>query len=366
MAGIAKIAVAGNATIDAIILGEARIIGEDAVQVVSDGKSEVFQIEDPPVRPGFKHRVNQNIAQKVAALWHRMQPGGGGYNSIIAMQNLPGIDAELALTYIDVSIPHHLIQRGLDAHNIAAQFFLERDVPYNAIVEIGGDRSIFKGPSLGRVAPDEEQARRIERIICGNDALLITGVKDVGYYETYIKNAAQRNIPIYAVVSTSADKDFVFTHVLPNVRCIFSWDEVPFLYGINKQLDEKEKTELAFDAISMIRHKIMSNIPVYITLGKNGALCASKSAVRHVFLQPEYAEKINEVVSSRRTKVNGAGDVFAGALVAYDTAGSQKVPLNTLIILSSTAAIRHIGYNGSLPQDAFKVIEYPIKPSTPF
>lgn len=368
---MSKITVAGNATIDAIILGEGEIIRENTVRVTSFGRSEMFRVEDPPIRRGYKHRVNQNVAQKVEGLMHLMQPGGGGYNCATAMCNIPDVGAELELTYIDVSIPHHLINKGLDEYNINQQFFLQRDVPYHAVVGVDGDRIIFKGPGLGRVDPDEKQIKKIERIVSESDSLLIVGVKDPHYYGQYIKSAKQNNVPVYAVVSTSMEKDFVLKNILPNVRCILNWDEIPFLYDITEELDDQSKMELTLDTMRQIRFGINPTMPIVVTAGEKGALYASKNFIAHIYLNEEYAEKVNRATSLKArknieeegVKVSGRGDVFAGTFVGYDTIKNRKIRLDDLMILSSIAAIRHMGYDGDLPRSAFDFVKRQLKPS---
>src|SRR3989338_1386777 len=181
-----KIVVAGNATIDAIVSGNTEKIGNDTIAVTSDGTKVSFRIEDPPIRNAYKHRVNQNISQIVEPLWHRMQPGGGGYNSVTAMRHLSGIGNELELHYIDVSIPHHLIAKGLGRNGIIYHFFFERDVPVNAIIGVDGDRVVVKGYQLSRVEPDENKNQRTKEIIDGSDSILLNSVKDKGYMECYL------------------------------------------------------------------------------------------------------------------------------------------------------------------------------------
>jgi sugar/nucleoside kinase (ribokinase family) len=355
-----KIVIAGNATIDAIVHGKAKKISRDMIEVSSEDVRERFRIEDPPIKSGYKHRVNQNIVQKVEALWHRMQPGGGGYNSGTAIRNLPDIGSELELHYVDVSIPHHLIEKGLRKSEITSHFFFERDVPVNAIISFDGDRVIFKGYQLGRVEPDESKIRDIRRIIKDSDSLLVSGVKDTLYLESYIATAKQYNVPVYAVVGTSLDKEFLIKTVLPNSNNILNYDEIPWIHGITEEMDEKSRMELALDTIRQIRSDINHLMPIYATLGKNGAYCASKDLIWHVHLTQEYAEKVAQSIASQPRRVNGAGDNFAGALVAYDTWENHKLSLKDILVKASTVAIRHIGYTDSLPQGAFIATELPM------
>ncbi len=356
-----KITVAGNATIDALIEGEVVTALYDTITVESDGVKETFRVEDPPVEQGRKHRINQNIVEKVLSLWHRMLPGGGGYNSVTGMRQLEDIGSELELSYLDVSIPHHLVQKELRRAGIDPHFFWQRDIPFNAIIGWKGDKFVLKGPALGRVEPDEEHIAEAREVISGSDSLLINSVKDPRYLEKYVEIAGEMGVPAYVVITTSQEPEFVSKHLLPNAICILNYDEIPFLHGKSEPMDEKSRMELALDTVRQIRSEHDTAKPIFVTLGKNGAYCASKNTLRYVYLNPEYAEKVVECIASQHRRVNGAGDSFAGALVAYDTAHGHKLCLNELLILASTASIRHIGYKGELPSDAFNVVEEPIK-----
>ncbi|MFH1642254.1 MAG: hypothetical protein ABIC04_05115, partial [Nanoarchaeota archaeon] len=136
-----------------------------------------------------------------------------------------------------------------------------------------------------------------------------------------------------------------------------------FLQGINYEMDRKSKMELTLDTIRQIRLENNHSMPIFSTCGENGAYGVSKESIWYVHLTQKYAERVNESVASQTRRVNGAGDNFMGALVAYDTLYDRKLRLDNLLILASTAAIRHIGYKGELPLDAFHVVKEPIKSS---
>ncbi len=357
-----KIVVAGNATLDVFISEKPQI--EDGNVNFESRKGELveFIINNPPTTlKGKKVRVEQNLAQDVRPLTHRYEPGGGGYNSIISMRQIMGIGEQLDLMYIDVSIPDSLVMNKLRNLNIDSRFLFQREIPVNLVIGYREDKLILKGPQLGRVSPTEIHLQALEKAIIQSDSFLANSIKDPLYMEQYLKLAEQHNIPFYVVITASLERDFVFKRVLPKVSPLLNYDDLPELLGEGSNLEVRERMELARDAMLKIRkERINPDKPVIITLGENGAYVAKKSAFYHIKARGDYSRRISKSINNVPEGVSGAGDYFAGALVAHDTAAKQKEDLVMLVIKASKAAIRHIGYKGRLPHSAFEVIEYKI------
>jgi len=355
-----NIVVVGNATLDAYVQGEVTV-SKKSVSISSGDTVEKFFVEDPPIRAGHKHRVNQNIEQKIRPLLHYYRPGGGGYNSVTAISNLPNIKKELELFYMDVSNVDQLIANGLKQHNINSHFFFQRDIPVNAIIGYRKDKIILKGPQLGRVEPDEDDIKVIYSAISKSDALLINSIKDTKYLEQYLKISKAHNIIPYLVITTSLEWKFAYDKIMPHVKGILNYDELPGLLECNDLTDEQTKMEIALETLRKIRKDGKNkDKPLYVTLGRNGAYCAKKNSIIHVKLNPDYTNKVSKAISKHRGNTTGAGDVFAGAITAYDATSKQNMPLHKLVIKASEAAIRHIGYKGKLPRNAFLIEKYPI------
>lgn len=322
----------------------------------------MFKVEDPPIRQGHKHRVNQNISEKVSHLWHCYKPGGGGYNSVMAMRNLPDIKEELELTYFDVSTPVSLIVKKLREKSIDSRFFYQREVPVNAIIGWREDKIVLKGPQLGRVEPDEKDAIEIIGAIQKSDVFLANSIKDPKYFEIYLDTSRKFNVPVYSVITTSLEPDFVFEKVFtdPNTAIILNYDEIPYLFSEStEKMSEEEKINFAFDALKRkIKSKINLNKPTYITLGKNGVYYSKNESITHIRLKPEYSEKVRDSIIKEGGNFNGAGDVFSAAVVAYDLATNAEAEETAL--KASIAAIRHIGYKGELSSDSFECTKYSI------
>lgn len=362
-----KIVVGGNATLDVFVLENARssiTIEDKKVRIVAEnGEIVEFRVEDPPIKAGRKHRVNQNIAEAVKPLWHRFEPGGGGYNSVVAMRKLPWIGSDLALTYIDVSIPAPLIVEGLKGCDIDSHFFYQRGIPINLIIGCREDKIILKGPQLGRVEPVEKNIREAEKCMYKSNALLINSWKDPRYVEEYIKITQKYGVPVYCTITSSMDKEFTLEYILPRVRAILNYDEMPELFGGNSDLDEKSRLEFALETLIKIRKdSINTDKPLFVTLGRHGAYCARKSIIDHVQLKPEYRERVAKNLNTSNG-TRGAGDVFSAAVVGYDTAAKQRMDLVKLLKKANSVAIRHIGYTDFLPEEVFDHKQIPIKKS---
>jgi|TARA_Y100000310_G_scaffold343750_1_gene452836 sugar/nucleoside kinase (ribokinase family) len=348
-----KIVVVGNATLDVLVRGTISI-EEDSIIIAADGIVQTFHVEDPPIRAGHKHRVNENIAQKVRSLWHRIEPGGGGFNSATSIKKIPSIGADLDLIYMDVSTPDPLIVESLRAHYIQSHFFYQRDVPVNAVIGWRDDKIVLKGPQLGRVQPDQRLILEAADLISGSNAILVNSIKDPKYFDEYFRISQEQGIPMYMVVTSSLDKDFIFERVLPKTIPILNYDELPNLLGARGDMDEESKMQFALETLRQIRKDgINRDKPIYVTLGKNGAYCAKKDSIIYVGLDPEYSERVSRAIVSRTASINGAGDSFAAGITAYDTISARRIDLNDLVREASTVAIRGIGYKGPLPANAF-------------
>lgn len=356
---------AGNATLDAFV-HELPNISKDSVKF-NDRLGQIIEFKfTKPVSnlSGKKVRVEQNLGSEVRTLTHHYEPGGGGYNSVVAMRNLETIGKLLTLSYLDVSNPDRLVVRPLRSQDITPRFFYERDIPVNLVIGQRRDKLILKGPTLGRVSPSAETVRDIEDLVHNADSMLINSLKDPAYFEEYVRICRGR-IPLYAVVTSSLDSEFTYRRVIPNVRPILNYDESPSVLYTDTEFDEETRLELTREDMRRIRiDKINEYMPLFATLGRHGMYCATKSTIHHVKLIDEYAEKVNEASSKNTQGMRGAGDVAAGALVVYDTISKQKHDIPELLRLANSAAIKHIGYTGSLHKEAFEYIVHDLKPAS--
>ncbi len=277
------------------------------------------------------------------------------------MRKLKPNHKDYRFAYLDVSYSHPLIVETLREMHVREYFFNHRDVPVNAVIGGRENKIGLKGPMLGRVEPNNREMEGAAHLIGSSNALLINSVKDQKYVEHYIKIAKSKGIPIYAVITSALDPDFIFKVVIPNTKPLFNYDEMPNLYGVPIMENDREKMEFAIEKIKEMRmNEINKQDPLIVTLGSHGAYYTKKESIGHVMLTPPYSTKVNKSVRKNNGHTSGAGDIFAGAYTLLDALTSCRADLDWLMIKASVASIRHIGYKGKLPGAAFSIEKYQI------
>jgi sugar/nucleoside kinase (ribokinase family) len=362
--GQTKITVYGNATLDAHVVGPHKIIGEDRV-IISDGLHEMtLQVDNPPIFEDRKTRVNQRLDQVVGQLLHRYQPGGGGLNSVLKLRemhksgNAPQ-GAGLDLVYIDVSDPHRYAIRRLRKEKIGSNFLYEREIPVNVVLGVGSDRLVLKGPSLGRLEPDDDVSWEIAEHIKNSNAVLVNSAKDPKYAEIFIKYGKQYNVPMFFAATDSLEWEFVYEHILPGSTIILNYDDLAELHGLGYNAGIEGRTERMVHSLATLgqirEERLSPDKKAYVTLGSNGVYCSDKHGISHVLLDESYAEKVDKDIRKNNETTNGAGDSFSAGVVFFETFFPEMSAVDIAMEASKTA-IRHIGYKGPLPRDAFKII----------
>ena len=91
-------------------------------------------------------------------------------------------------------------------------------------------------------------------------------------------------------------------------------------------------------------------------MGENGAYVSGREGIAHVALRGDYAWMVRDAVSKYRETTNAAGDYFFAAVAFHESFG-KGMPALDIAIKASEVAIRHIGYWGPLPREAFNVRE---------
>lgn len=364
------LAVAGNGTLDIIIEGIVSVDGPN-IEVKSYSGVAEFVVMDPPVERGQKHTVNENIGDIVirSNLWHRYVPGGGGFNTLRALRDIQ--EEGIQLAYLDVSNPTSSTMESLrklqvyDSHH-----FWRREIPTNAILGYGGDRIVLRSPQMVIYSPREIDWKGAEHYIEDKDALLINSVKDPDYVELYIDIAREHGIPLFFSITTSLKWDFVRRRVLPFGTVLLNYDDLAKTHQLRSKIDEQiisrgleyaaqiersMKMDLALETLQGVR-KLNPDKNAYATMGENGAYVSSKEGIAHVVLREDYAWAVRDAIRKYRETTNAAGDYFFAA-VAYHEVFSGGMSALDIAIKASENAIRHIGYWGPLPREAFNVRE---------
>lgn len=357
---VIRLTVMGKATIDATINGDVQI-QDDRITITSKDVAAKFEIMDPPVRHGYKHTVNQDqlgLAETIGGLEHVLRPAGGGYNSITSLRNISELGAGLELFYLDMSNPSLLIAQGLAGHNIEYYFFNSCYVPTNVIIGGGKDKIILKGSELNRsqVVLTADYKQKIFDSINSSDGVLINGARDRSFAEEILRSSQKRNTPIYFAITKSLEPDFVFYQMLPNCVGLLNYEDIITLFGGNPlKHDVHDNMETALSLMEKIRtDRISPNKNMYVTLGEHGVYCSDgPKSISHVRLNEEYKEKINEKALENPRSTTGAGDVFAAAVLYHEITAKGRRDIIGIAKEASCAAVRHIGYNGKIPDEAF-------------
>lgn len=364
------LAVAGNGTLDVLIEGMVSVKGPNITIWSENAGIAEFVVEDPPVERGQKHTVNENIGDILigSGLWHRYAPGGGGFNTLTALRDLQENEG-LWLAYLDVSKPTSSTMEALrrlgmyDSHH-----FWRRDMPTNVIVGFEGDRIVLKSPQRRKYSPLDMDGERAEHYIKTKDGLLINSVKDPGYVELYIRIAKEYDIPVFFSVTTSLDWVFVRDKVLPSGTVVLNYDDLVKTHGLQSGIDEQIKSrgdctfraereikmDLALEVLKEVR-ALNPDKNAYVTMGENGVYVSSQDGIYHLALREDYAKLVKDVVRRHRETTNAAGDYFFAAIALHEVF-SEGMPAVDIAIKASEVAIRHIGYWGPLPREAFNVL----------
>lgn len=373
--GKPRIIVFGNGTLDIYVVAEVQIgvsrdvndnvIAENAkVSIKSDWGSAEFIVEDPPIVPGNKHRVNEDLETIVmgSGLLHRYAPGGGGINTITALKQLQDghelLSIDLDLTYLDVSNPDWRVVEGLRRAEITkTYYFWRREMPTNLVLKLEDDRIVLKGPQLRRYSPRPSDAERIEQYVAGSDALFINGAKDQGYVELFIQIAQQFKVPVVTEITPSLPWSFAYEKVLPSGMVVLNYEDLAEMKGLKSQIDTQATSrkearrayiDLALETLEDFR-RLNPDKDAFITLGPHGVAFSNSEGIFQVELNPEYAAR----VAAANNGNPGAGDYFF-ANAAFSKTFLGRSSLETAIYASKTA-INHIGFWGSMPREAFRV-----------
>ena len=360
-----KIVVAGNATLDAHLEGIVRIEQPNRVVVTSVDNSyyfkRVFEIEDGPITPGYKHRVKIDITayprgleDYIRGLKNQLMPGGGDINTSTSLMNRADFDSDISIIFLDMSQRETLLVTHLNQLGIQHHFFNYRPVPVNAIIGGRDDKLILKGPMLPREKLRDEDKGVIDRLVEDVQGVVINSAKDESFVDALISSAERRDIPLYFMVTPSLDKDFVFTRVLPAGITITSHEDLAKLHGHDPLSYNKDQLfDMAVQYARQFRKDGFDRYGTFVTLGSNGVLYFDgKTYLSHTRLKEDQAELVFNSASSRFGSTNGAGDTFAGA-VAMNYLETKGFSIDEIAKRASKAAIRHIGYEGPIQSSSF-------------
>ncbi len=358
------IIVAGNATLDAHLEGTVQLVQPNLV-IVSSGDSSyhfkrAFKVEDGPITPGYKHRVELDINDYprgledfMRGLKYQLRPGGGNINTATSISNRADLKSDLSLVLLDVSAGESLLTEHLDRLGIQHKFLGYRPPPVNVVIGGRDDKIILKGPMLERVDISDRDKSTIDQMVENSQGVIINSAKDESFVEALMSSAQSRGIPVYIMVTSSLNKSLVMNKILPAGVITINHEDTAKLYGENPlDYTSHQLFEIAVEHMKQLKETNKGH-GLFITLGPNGVLYSDRNTtMRHTRLKEEFTEIVFHSVSSRFGSTNGAGDTFQGEL-AVQYLGNKTPDIDEVVQRASKAAIRHIGYRGGLRHSDF-------------
>ncbi len=365
-----------------------------------EGSDLDFEIEtiSGPIQPGGKYTAQTDFSQIVDKVAEHKQPGGGGYNTAVGIRKIiQGVFAEFeralreeankryGLYYVDVSTPYQEITDLLRAADIAPHFLCYRQVPTNLILNsahVQGledllrqrercDKIIIKQGLKKKVdvaCLDVLEHEDIERAINSSSAVLINSLKDEEIAKLIVEKARAVGVPLYAVITTSLNSSFVLREIAPYATLIFNYDEFNHVLrgenisknNVNGNENDKASIDECVAGLQFLRaeycrddqHRDGQHM-IYVTLGRNGALCDDGRNIYHIRLKKEADVSVQEFLLQFDKTTCGAGDNFAAGILFYQQQGFTHASVHGLPVdvrdvtkKSCIAAVRYLGYGG--------------------
>ena len=347
----------GESVLDGIFTG---------AQVNSDGCSAdvVFPsctfhlLAEAEIRPGAKV-----IAALPDQLWNyaaEFRCGGGFVNSTVAIEM---IAPEIPLRCLDACSVGPRLRRRLRRPGLRLRGLGLRPVRQNAVFGAQSDKIIFKpGPSAPRSAMSGGQVARLAWL-CECPDVLGNSIKDNDIL-AYLAGAAEAGrTNLHLVLTPGIPFGFVSRTALRVTRTVIaSWDEIGKVMGVGVT----PTIDGALWAAARLG-RLAPHAAVHVTCGENGALVfepGSRSAYR-VVLRPAAWDAVQRVVSSGASALCGAGDAYAGGVVAaaserFGGLGAGWPAAVRSAIVGCAAAVRWIGYRRALCAADFAVSSVPL------
>jgi len=302
-----KVVVLGNVSLDEFcrlgqeILGRRVVLGRGADRIVLDTTTPIF--------PGAKVTVAEPLSSSTLRSPRLTEGlGGGGLGTASSLATwLPS-----KVLYVDVSVGEARFRQYFESRGIATRFFGLRSVPVNAVVGHRSNKVILKSP-IAPVGIPAGLRTELRELLKEPEWIVLNSVKDEPLARMAVEAALRRRCAkLAAVVTSSLSPSFVARHILPNVDVlIVSFDEMNWLLSHMPATITASKQRLL-----ALCERMRGGARVFVTLGKDGVMCGSRRGLFHVRLRAAVARRVEASVSSHPAAVTGAGDWFAGGVIA--------------------------------------------------
>ncbi len=291
--------------------------------------------------PGGKLRLVEPFDPARLPMAVRQAPGGGGLGTTASLATwLPA----RRLTYLDVSEPDETIRRFFASRGVEAWFAGLRLLPRNPIFGQRANKTVLKSPLPPVRLPDEVRetvSRRLADCAC----IVLNSVKEEELVRIALtRKAANPRCKLAVVLTRSLEPEFVREHLLPHVDILVaSFDELGWLLS-PMPCTVSASRERLLELLTLMP----ARASVHITLGSAGVLCGNRDGFFRVRLRSQAARRVADIVSRAPAALTGAGDWFAGGLIAsaYSSRWPSVPPFPEIVrgsVAGCIAAVHHLG-----------------------
>lgn len=369
--GLENIVVFGNGAVDARLNGGIiHTIDDDKVTIESNGSKLEIEVIDGPIKARGKYTAKKQFSEKLLQFSPEIDFGGGGYNSLMEILRLrERNNGAFKLCYVDMSTPSldsitptQSIKKVLHDMGVdESLFFDKRPLPLNLVLDDRINKVIIKSPmDYQGTRYTDDDVERVRDVLRGSKCILANSLKDA-VFANLISEYSSNGRMLINVVTNSLDYSLVYDTLVPKGITIFNYDELgAFMKGLGKDCfgtdaDENKKIEYAVKAIQMMRDDGRSK-PIYVTLGRNGALCAyngSNGRIHHVS-HDSVSKKVQEAIDKQKKTICGAGDCFAGGVFYYYMT-TNNPDVNTAGMEGCMRSVKYLGYPDRISYDDFTI-----------
>ncbi len=357
-----KVLVVGNATIDAYLKSVSYQIKDNTAHLKDENSGIETKIECvEELRSGGKHFAKQHLYFALQGFSYEERFGGGGVNSVRELSAIVNWDIsylDMSTPSLDTSKPGRTLAGYLAKLGITPIFLSTRPIPLNLVLGTRHDKIVLKSPLLQQVELWEKQSD-LQSLLSfivhglGYNAILFNSVKDVSLAEYIVSSIADK----MAVITRSLPPDFVIDRVLPFCLCQFNYDEFGYILYNRVIGDENDRFQAAVEGLDQLRLMRRLQLPVVVTLGKNGALIATKRETYHIRLQEDKLDQVQNYLKGRTSQLTGAGDAFAAHSFRAWLLNANSVDI---AIAGNIGAVKFLGYK-ALNKDDFVIAEIGVR-----
>ena len=347
----------GESVLDGFFAG-ARVNSDGHAADVVFSSRTFHLIAETDIRPGAKV-----IAALPDELWNyaaEFRCGGGFVNSTVAIKM---VAPETPLRCLDACAVGSVLRRRVRFPGLRLRGLDLRPVRRNAVFGTGGDKIILKPkPSASRAVLSAGQFA-VLGWLCECPHLLANSIKD-GDVLAHLAGAAEAGqTNLHLVLTNGLPFDFVKRVALPVARTVVtSWDEIGKITG----WDVEPTPRGALWAAARLG-RLAPRAVVHVTCGESGTLVSGPGSLSgyRVILSRAVWDAVQRVVSVRASAVCGAGDAYAGGVVAAEVPGFGRLGVGEVAAVRSAlagcaAAVRWIGYRRPLRAADFAVSAVPL------